>query len=193
MYEEFTDLTFGQAVRYCEGSEKQRVRDVIATRVGPNRTVIDLCCGNGIDAYRYNPNKYWGVDISLPLITAARTLNPLHRFQCSDATRTADLPLADCVIIKSALEHVPDEATALALVDSALRLAKQEVFIAWHTPPREDVPVSELRRVQGHFGLWTSQNQYAMAPFRRFMDGYHGVAEIIDNFQLWTLKKEKTP
>lgn len=191
MYEEFKDLTLDQARQYCGGSEQQRVRTVIAQRIGPFRSVIDLCCGPGIDAPRYNTDKYTGIDISPVLIQVAREMNPKHHFLQADATNTGiGGGQVDCVMIKSALEHVPTEAIAVAILREAMRLAKHEVFVAWHTPPRVDLTetkIIQFKDYRPHFGHDIYQNHYRRSVFALFL--MDSKVEQIDNFQLWTLKK----
>ena len=143
---EFDELTDEQALVYCAGSEKQRVRARCAEIVGP-RQVLDLGCGNGIDAERYATTQYVGIDRSPALIRAARHLHPRHTFACRlDAHFAAYRPAV--TVIKSVLEHLASEADAIGLLRSARSRTGGEVLVAWHTPPVAEV--TQIRQVPGH-------------------------------------------
>ena len=182
MYEEFSGLSMQEALEYCAGSEQQRVRGIIAGRAGVGK-VIDLCCGNGIDAHLYAPSQYLGVDISPVLISAASRLHPGYVFMVADASdlQMSLVPFASAVI-KSALEHVPSEDIAIRIVREACRVA-QHVYVAWHTPPVEQ-SASQIITVPGHNGRRVYQNRYAVAAFAEFKR----TEEQIDNFTLWTIR-----
>ena len=195
---EYTSLTPEEAARYCAGSEHQRVREEIARRVGA-RTVLDYGCGPGIDAPRYAPDRYVGVDASAANVNEARRRHPEHRF------RELILPLRDalagegpflnargyerpdCVMIKSVLEHTPDAATATALLRDAMRLAREVVFVAWHTPPRRGA--DEVRELDGHFGRAIWQNSYALEHFAFATPRY---VDRVDVFELWEIPGDGT-
>jgi ubiquinone/menaquinone biosynthesis C-methylase UbiE len=150
-YEEFTDLTPEEALAYCKGSERQRVRSVIESIVRDG-TVIDIGCGNGIESVHYTPDQYWGVDISEPLIKAARELHPDHSFDLVDATNLLfERKSFDFAIVKSMLEHVPNVEIAKQILREACRVA-QTVPVAWHTPPFPDRERSQTIELKGHFG-----------------------------------------
>lgn len=206
MYE-YLSITDEQAPLYCAGSEAQRVRDVIASKVG-TRTVLDIGCGPGIDAARYAKENYCGLDVSPALVRAAQRRNPGYRFLCGTAAelretierlfvvaKQADVHFrrSRCAILKSVLEHTENVAAAVALIDDALALADECVFVAWHTPPAAE---EVLRQVTGHFGKLVHQNTYALSAFKRFFIempvrrlGSLTTVEQVDNFTLWTITR----
>lgn len=112
----------------------------IAERCPPGATVIDVCCGRGLQLpvlYRYAPRigSYLGLDIAGPHLDAARArVSELDRasggrpfsvefVQCDVAEPwPAALP-ADVVIYTSALEHLPREAGAASLRQAAAALS----------------------------------------------------------------------
>ena len=181
-FEEFTELTEEEALAYCKGSEGQRVHKVMAGMIHGH--VLDICCGNGIDAFFHPSALYRGVDISEPLIKAARRLHPDHIFKVCDA-RTLPWPdkYFDFAIIKSALEHVPSKEIAVTILREACRVAKT-VLVAWHTPPKH-LPASQIIRTVGHYGKAIYQNHYSRSAFQEF-----NVEEemAVDNFELWTIR-----
>lgn len=183
---EYTSITAAEAPLYCAGSERQRVRDVIRERVG-DRTVLDYGCGPGIDAHRYAPERYCGVDVSPELVRVADQRNPAHGFFTDKLPVRADLwPMPfDCVMIKSVLEHTASVEDAVALLKNAMEIAREEVFVAWHTPPG----LFEVRqRAKGHFGKLVHQNTYDM---RAFEFARPRRVERVDNFELWTIDVRK--
>lgn len=189
-YREFHELTPEQAADYCRGSETQPVRKYIADLIGraAGGQVLDLCCGNGIDAEHYSPGQYVGVDFSAPLIEAAKKRFPKRQedFSVGDARTCEGFKQFDYVIIKSALEHVASEEDAVAIFTSGLRLARIALYVAWHTPPRF-LPESFIQRTVGHFGKQVNQNTYRREPFLDAINnkGWRLRVERVGIFHLW--------
>lgn len=168
MFEEYTSLTAEEAARYCEGTENQPVREEIACRVKEScRNVIEVGCGNGIDAEKYETGRYIGLDVSPALIEAAKRLHPRHFFQVHDAASDrltrwfAGEP--EAIFTKSVLEHTPSIDVALAIFRNMLEAAARSVFVAWHTPPTAGGP--KMEQLPGHFGRLVHQNTYPVQPF----------------------------
>lgn len=179
-FEEYNSITAEEAKIYCAGSEQQRVRDVIAERVG-TRKVLDWGCGPGIDAGRYKPEQYVGIDMSLALVNEAQRRHSKYRF--AQSPTIAGWGLApDCVMLKSVLEHTPSVEVAVSMLKEAMQVAKDEVFVAWHTPPTHNDHA--LRQVPGHFGKTIHQNTY---PLSEFEFARPRKVERVDNFELWTI------
>ena len=195
IYPEY-DLTPEEADAYCAGSENQRVRQVIADIVGDNY-VLDVGCGNGIDAHRYDPRLYLGIDGSLALITAAIRKNPRYSFLRCDAT---DLPYSSwmhwtarsrktVVVLKAILEHAHSQEDALTIYREALRVG-QHVLVAWHTPPSWKLDAPIIQPMTGHFGRAIYQNTYQAESF--FLNeeavGSRSISVAqVDNYQLWSI------
>ena len=185
-FEEYTSITAEEAKTYCAGSEGQRVRDVIAERVGA-RKVLDWGCGPGIDAGRYRPKQYAGVDISAALIDEARRRHPDYYFTPTSSIVgwNALRSPPNCVMLKSVLEHTPSEEVATSMLKEAMQVATDEVFVAWHTPPGT---LQKLRQVPGHFGKTIHQNTYLYSAFEFARPRK---VERVDNFELWTIDVRK--
>lgn len=191
-YPEFKTLTAEQAEAYCRGSESQPVRKYIAQLVG-DRNVLDLCCGNGIDAEHYTTGQYLGLDFSARLLEAAQKLHPAHNFDLRDGRDLGgidDVWPADVVMVKSALEHVASEADAVAIFSEALRVAREHVYVAWHTPP-VFIPEPVIRRMSGHFGFEVNQNTYRREPFLNALAGRKFHVEKVGIFDLWVIEQPK--
>jgi 2-polyprenyl-3-methyl-5-hydroxy-6-metoxy-1,4-benzoquinol methylase len=112
----------------------------IAERCTPGATVIDVCCGRGLQLpalYRYAPRiaSYLGLDIAGPHLGDARarawdldqtignrsfTVEFAH---CDVAEPWPAAPPADVVIFTSALEHLPREAGAASLRHASAALS----------------------------------------------------------------------
>ncbi len=189
MFEEFTSLTREEAERYMEGRENQGVRKVMADNVKEiGGLVLDVGCGRGIDAKRYDKKDYFGVDISRALIEVARETNPGYRFGVADARK---LPFTDDsydnVICKSFFEHLPSEEIALKISRELLRVCEKQFQVAWHTPPLMMIEKSRINKLEGHFGKAIYQNQYSFKAFKKYIPKLDIV--IVDNFQLWIIKK----
>lgn len=189
MFEEFTSLTREEAEKYMVGRENQGVRKVMADNVKEvGGLVLDMGCGRGIDAQRYDKRDYRGVDISQALIQIAKETNPGYSFGVEDARK---LPFKDDsfdnVIAKSFFEHLPSEEIALEIFRELLRVCKKQFQVAWHTPPLMMIEKSRINKMQGHFGKAIYQNQYSFKAFKGYMPNLDIL--IVDNFQLWIIKK----
>lgn len=186
------DLTDYEAESYCAGSENQRVRRVIAAIVC-ERSILDIGCGNGIDAQFYNHTQYRGVDWSPALIRAARKKNPEHRFTtvCADDNE-GSLHFGNkayCfTMLKSILEHQHSLEEALSLLSEAMRIGR-ETLVAWHTPPIPGLAEDQIRQVPGHFGRTVYQNTYRREPFLDLIKGGNRTihSSVVDNFVLWRI------
>jgi len=182
---EFLELTDDQAKVYCKGSEEQKVRKIIADRIGA-KSVIDVGCGNGIDATRYAAWQYCGLDVSPALIKAAQEMHPNYLFMLGRADKK--IPFSnrhfDCSIIKSVLEHVSSIEIVKAIINETIRVTNETLFIAWHTPPGDTV---DIRQVEGHFGFTVHQNKWNRQDFSTYLERARSVMHI-ENFELWEIK-----
>lgn len=194
-YHEFRGMTEDEAERYTieQGngsvdSRGQRVRGYIAAEIMAQDPglVCDLCCGPGLDAFRYPASLYTGIDFSEVLLKVARRRNPAHTFVLADAR---ELPLPDqhfdFVIVKSVLESLATEADSLAVFREAIRVCKRRAYFAWHTPPTER-PESQIDRVKAHFGHDTAFGHLAIAPFRALATWNES---RVDNFYVWRVER----
>ena len=125
-------------------------------------TVLDVGCGNGIDAQWYRPDTYCGIDISVPLVWAAKKLNPLHTFVLIplDGVPFKDKSW-DTVYCTAVLEHQHSVERAKILFNDMVRVAKRRVIVGWHTPPW-DKPTEIRKKEYGprHFFKTGYGNQY---------------------------------
>lgn len=191
MFEEFTELSYDEAKEYMRNERQmnQPVRAIIASNVRKiGYSVLDVGCGNGIDAKRYEKSKYLGVDISQKLIDAAKELNPGYEFRVCDAR---NLPFEsksfDNVICKSVLEHLPMEEIAVTIINEMFRVCKKQLQIAWHTPPHANE--TEIIKLKGHFGKTVYQNRYNIEsiveafPPKTTITMYN-----VNGFKLWVIE-----
>ncbi|HSA75494.1 MAG TPA: methyltransferase domain-containing protein [Candidatus Nitrosocosmicus sp.] len=179
MYEEFTTITKEEAEQYIQNSVNQKVRQRIAEIVG-NGTVLDLGCASGIDAFRYSPKQYTGLDISEELIKLASERNPEHHFIYSEALEYLEnCPKFDFIICKAVLEHQPDVETMLKLYNKMLEKC-DTLLIAWHMIPDKK---TEIHKLKGHFGKDIYQNEYSTRLFKGNIK-----KERIENYELWIIK-----
>jgi SAM-dependent methyltransferase len=155
----------------------------IAERCPPGATVVDMCCGRGLQLpvlYRYAPHiaSYLGLDIAAAHLAEARErvreLDQAHGgrpfevgfAECDVAGPWPPTPPADVVIYTSALEHLPRSAGAASLRLAARALSPAgALFLSTPNtpgdPPRllqHGVHVyewadDELRAVLGEAGL----------------------------------------
>ena len=179
MYEEFTSITKDEAEQYIQNSVNQKVRGRIAEIVRTG-TVLDLGCASGIDAFRYHPNKYVGLDISEELIKLACNVNPVHKFVYSEASEYLEnCPKFDFIICKAVLEHQPDVETMLKLYYKMLEKCGT-LLIAWHMIPNN---TTKIHKLKGHFGKDIYQNEYSTSLFKEKI-----TKERIENYELWIIK-----
>ena len=164
MYEEFTNMTDEQALSFCREKSSQPVRFKIASRIelGDVGPVLDVGCGNGIDARFYDPDLYLGLDVSPPLIRAAKAHNPKHEFEVGDITRLRfGAREWDYVICKSVLPHLPSEGYVVKAMRELFRVARKHVFVVWNATLAEKGG-SVIQRVKAPdvFGGQVWQNHY---------------------------------
>ena len=181
-YEEFTNMTFEMAKNFLVELADERIKTVMADIVG-NHTVLDVGCGNGMDARRYNSDQYLGLDISENNVKVAKLRNPDHHFINMEAKEYLPLsPHVDYIICKSVLEHQTDLEDALKLFN--LMLEKCDVLlIGWHMIPGDK---TEIITTKGHFGRDIKQNWYNKKAFEI---GVNIKKKRIDNYELWIITK----
>ena len=183
MFDEYTSISGEEAPQYCVGSENQLIRDVIKEYV-EDRDVIEIGCGIGIDAHRYNPEQYTGVDISPELINVAKTNNPEHRFICGNFI---DMPIRryNVSFTKSVLEHTPNEDVFISIVDKMISISDMTI-LAFHTPPIWDT--TEIIQCKGHFGKTIYQNHYRRSIFDHLQLKKKTIK--VDNFTAYIFTKD---
>ena len=156
---EFIELTEEQAKTFIRdsGSTNWPLRQEVRTKIPKHpKSVLDLGCGNGNDALKYEAESYIGIDISPSLIKAAREYAPKHKFLIGDAS---SLPFEDdsfeyafCV---SLLEHLHSLEDTRDILREMLRVTSQKVVISWHNPPLGDEPtkiIPSTDQTGMHFG-----------------------------------------
>lgn len=155
--------------------------DEIARRVG-DCSVLDYGCGPGIDAERYRPDQYTGIDASAPLVEEARRRHPAHQFECRHGRPLLDVRArgVQCVMFKGVIEHQANASDALWLIADAARMAVDHVFIAWHTPPGE---TETIGRVTGASGREFYQSVFALADFEHVCR----TVTTIGVYELWEI------
>lgn len=155
---------------------------IAAERCTPGAHILDVCCGRGLALpllYRYAPGiaRYTGLDISAANLSEARervkALSavygnpfPVNLVECDVARPWPELPESDVVIYTSALEHLPFEAGAQSLRNTAAALAPGGVLYlstpaAVGPPPRPlqyrvhvyEWSRNEIEQVTGEAGL----------------------------------------
>jgi SAM-dependent methyltransferase len=210
------DFTDAEADAYMAGKENQAVRDVIAawihadaellmgtTHALPGQDaapwrVLDIGCGRGIDAARYAPEHYKGLDSSPSLIRAAQRAFPQHAFEVA-YVRPPDIPSPgpdvatyEYTMMKSILEHTAGIGEALYILQMALLRTKRAVFVAWHTFPILGSEHDRISMPDGYLGRPIFQNQYRLEPFVSLvtMRGWRfAECSHVENFQLWRLER----
>lgn len=170
----YRDMTAAEAERFMPRPEIQPVRTRLAHIVG-EEDVIDIGCGKGDEiASLYEPDQYFGIDVSPELVKIAKRNNPGYRFeamQCSEITG-----FYSYTIIKSVLEHLPTEE-ALSLYEDA-RFICDTLLVAWHTEPG----VFECRRYTGELKSPQIQIRHPIPLFK-------GVEkrEVCGKHVIWTV------
>jgi ubiquinone/menaquinone biosynthesis C-methylase UbiE len=179
-YEEFTLLTVEEAKIYCKNSEKQLVRKTIVDIVTkePNKTVLEIGCGNGIDAPKYNSEYYTGIDISKSLTKVARESYPNHIFLTGNAIDYLQTfknieRKFDFIFAKAILEHLPSEEIALKLFKLMNEIGNT-VLVAWHMKPRNKTKI-------------VYQNYYKAKKFQ--MPNLNIRKMDVENYELWIVTK----
>ena len=182
----FQDMTAPEAERFMATKQDQRIRAIVAGRIG-NRDVIDLGCGRGIHISRdYSPKQYIGLDCSHELIKLARKANPGYAFEVWDIKHPYKVT-SEVALIKSVLEHQESLEDARAIFDVAQRTAP-EVLICWHTPPEGQQTI--IRRVDAELDHPIYQNVYQQGSFDDLIREDSTLrTERLGEFQLWTIRR----
>lgn len=191
-YPEFCDLTKEQALEYYRYSEFFPLRIAVEEEIKRSMgTVLDVGCGNGIDAQWYRPDTYCGIDISVPLVWAAKKLNPLHTFVLIplDGVPFKDRSW-DTVFCTAVLEHQHSLERALILFNEMLRVAKKKVVIGWYTPPWEKpTEIREKQYDKRHFNMTGYGNRYNRAELLSDFVGSMKRAPFDENKEIWVITK----
>jgi len=197
-YIEFTKLTTEQARSFIRDSASVTwiIRDIISSYIPDEATVLDVGCGNGNDALRYSSEKYTGVDISLPLLEAAKEYCPSHSFKQCDA---ANLPFEDesfdYVFCVSLLEHLHSLEDTRDCFREMVRVAKNGVLVSWHNPPYDEgesrikTSIDETGRHFGHrkWSNWFKTSDLTegiLGPTMKLTHTVYG-----DKLSLWSIAK----
>lgn len=194
MYPEFCDLTKEQALEYYRYSEFFPMRIAVEQKVKSIMgKVLDVGCGNGIDAQWYRPDTYCGIDISPPLVWAARKLNPLHTFVLIPLNGVPFRDKSwDTVFCTAVLEHQHSFKQAKILFDDMVRVAKRRVVIGWYTPPWENS--TEIREKQygaRHFHKTGYDNQYNRAELMSDFVGSMRREPFPPYGEIWVITKNE--
>ena len=161
---EFVELSQEQANTFIRDSINWEIRNHIRDRIDKTATVLDVGCGNGNDAKRYNPDLYRGIDISPPLINAARKYCPKHTFAVGDASNTSfEDDSFEYVFCVSVLEHLHSLKDTRDILREMVRVSSKKVLISWHNPPLDNEPTKILSWVDKtgrHFGYKKWSNYF---------------------------------
>jgi ubiquinone/menaquinone biosynthesis C-methylase UbiE len=105
----------------------------LRTATGP---ALDIGCGTGVFAGRFDPVDYLGIDICPAYIQAAQRKHPGHRFAVMDARRL-ELPdrSQSRAFISGMLHHLSDDDVAAVLKEILRVLRPSGRLVIW-----EDVP-----------------------------------------------------
>ena len=179
----FNDFTPADAVDFHGRiiNDMRECGDEIARRVG-DRSVVDYGCGPGVDAGRYTPGQYTGIDVSQPLLDEARRRNPSHQFDCNRGRPATWIHAGRVahVMFKAVLEHQADADAVLWVLADAMRMASKSVLVAWHTPPRK---TEAIREVVGASGRRIYQSTFALADFEHV----RRTVTLIGAHELWEI------
>ena len=181
----FADFTPEDATAYADrilgAYGMSECGDWIQAEVGA-RAVLDYGCGPGTDAGRYLPDRYVGYDVCEPLLDEARRRHPDYVF----TSRHEGLAPMPVVIVKSVLEHQQFHQDATRIIEDAMRLATEVVYLAWHTPPgaRE-----EVRLVTGASGRTIYQSTFDRGRFAAYDHDRIAILTPRGVHEIWRIAK----
>jgi SAM-dependent methyltransferase len=122
-----------------------------AVRIGPDMTVLDLCCGDGYftaPLARLVTGKVIALDIDCGMLVAAkaevaRIGATVERWICADAVAIASLVTepVDYVLVANTFHGVPDQPGLARAVRAVLRPRGLFGVINWHPAAREETLV----------------------------------------------------
>lgn len=108
--------------------------------------ILDIGCGTGHFARCFNPDCYFGIDLSPVYIAAASRKRPEYNFVVANACQ---LPIDDnqvrTAIISGVLHHLSDDEASLVLAETARVLAIDGRLVVW-----EDIPSIAWWNAVGH-------------------------------------------
>lgn len=151
-----------------EGGYRGHHRVIDQTLRSASGPVLDLGCGTGVFAPRFDPREYLGVDLSPTYIAAAARKHPRHRFAVMDARRLelADHSQSRC-FIAGMLHHLSDDAADAVLSEVQRVLQPGGRIVIW-----EDVPARRWWNVPGRI-----IHALDMGDAIRTPDGYRRLIE----------------
>lgn len=190
MYEEFIKLTEDEAKKFNRdaGSVNWPHRKTVSEMIVKG-TVLEVGCGNGIDAHLFNPKTYTGVDVSPALIKSAKEYNPDYYFKIIDAT---NLPYKMCsfdnVISIGLFEGQPNIEFAKRIFTEMIRVAKKKVLILWYKAPSERYG-NVLQIKKGHFDKTCHDNRYNREEFTELISEFYefNISHFDENYEIWEI------
>jgi ubiquinone/menaquinone biosynthesis C-methylase UbiE len=162
--EEFTKLTDEQAEIFLrnDDSVNWNLRKMICARF-PGMRVLDIGCGNGNDSTKFSVENYVGIDISEPLIKAAKKFNPLYNYQIMDATKLDFNDKSfDGAFAVGVMEHFHSFEDTRKCLKEMIRVSSKKICIGWHSPPHDNGPtiIKQVQTGPLHFNMIGYSNRY---------------------------------
>lgn len=135
--------------------------------------VLDVGCGTGLHAPRFNSDCYHGVDLSDRYIHEARRKHPTHRFDVCDARQ---LSFCDdffhTVLISGLLHHLNDDDVLATLSEAQRVLAPSGSIVIW-----EDIPTASSWNPVGAMIHRLDQGDWIRTPdqYRQLIEHSFGI------------------
>ena len=191
-----------------ETEREQVVRDLIARVPGAPRRIVDLGCGPGTStrllAERFTQAQVTGVDVSEPMLEAARKQAPNAAFVCADINAWRPEAPVDLVFADSALQWIgaherlfpelmewlaPGGVLAVQMPDNRQEPSHALMRLLAADGPWSDrlVPVAKTRAVIANYGdyyRWLKPSSASLDIWQTaYIHPLDGVEAIVDWFR----------
>jgi SAM-dependent methyltransferase len=145
-------------------------KDLVARISASDKSVLDLCCGQGtLTAMLCNAGaSVTGIDFSQEMLDIAEQTAPNATLQRADATALpCDDESFDFAVCNFGMMHLPDQPKALSEIHRVLRTHGQFLMATWAAPEASPAFATVLGAIKEHADLSNAPQQPDLFTFAR--------------------------
>jgi len=139
-----------------EHAHRENVSNRIREGISGNKSVLDVGCGSGFFFEFINPNKYTGLDYSMPMLSLFRRKHNIPLIRGSVYNLPFRKNMFDVVICIDVLSHLPSIETPIR---EMIRVSKSSIFFTLWCTKDATRDISDELTFEGHREL-TNKMRY---------------------------------